>query len=111
MTVLIGMFLLGLFIALGTWVVSWSDHVKRELVVKVYFDAATATKAQMNAVANRLVREPRRQDASTFVSKEEALKQMTKRFPELVHEPALEPAARLARGRAEARRADARRSR
>ena len=27
MTVLIGMFLLGLFIALGTWVLSWSDHV------------------------------------------------------------------------------------
>ena len=37
MTVLIGMFLLGLSIALGTWVVSWCDHVKRELVVKVYF--------------------------------------------------------------------------
>ena len=31
MTVLIGMFLLGLFIALGTWVLSWSDHVKKEL--------------------------------------------------------------------------------
>src|SRR4029079_3192584 len=25
-TVLIGMFLLGLFIAFGTWVVSWSNH-------------------------------------------------------------------------------------
>ena len=37
MTVLIGMFLLGLFIALGTWVLSWSDHVKNELQVKVYF--------------------------------------------------------------------------
>src|SRR6185312_3042159 len=37
MTVLIGMFLLGLFIALGSWVVSWSNHVKRELRVKVYF--------------------------------------------------------------------------
>ena len=37
MTVLIGMFLLGLFIALGTWVVSWSDHVKRQLEVKVCF--------------------------------------------------------------------------
>ena len=36
MTVLIGMFLLGLFIALGSWVVSWSNHVKRELRVKVY---------------------------------------------------------------------------
>ena len=37
MTVLIGMFLLGLFIALGTWVLSWSNHVKKELQVKVYF--------------------------------------------------------------------------
>ena len=36
-TVLIGMFLLGLFIAFGSWVVSWSDHVKKELVVHVYF--------------------------------------------------------------------------
>jgi hypothetical protein len=36
-TVLIGMFLLGLFIAFGTWVVSWSNHVKRELVVHVYY--------------------------------------------------------------------------
>ena len=37
MTVLVGMFLLGLFIALGTWTVSWSNHVKKQLVVKVYF--------------------------------------------------------------------------
>ena len=41
MTVLIGMFLLGLFIALGTWVLSWSDHVKKGLQVKVYFAAGT----------------------------------------------------------------------
>ena len=37
MTVLIGMFLLGLSIALGSWVVSWSDHVKSQLEVKVFF--------------------------------------------------------------------------
>ena len=36
-TVLIGMFLLGLFIAFGSWVVSWSNHVKSELVVHVYY--------------------------------------------------------------------------
>ena len=46
MTVLIGMCLLGLFIALGTWVLSWSNHVQKELQVQVYFcttvDAATA---------------------------------------------------------------------
>ncbi len=34
MTVLIGMFLLGLLVALGTWIVSWSDHVKRQLEVQ-----------------------------------------------------------------------------
>src|SRR5205085_10066257 len=37
MTVLIGMCLLGLFIALGTWVLSWSNHIQKELEVKVYF--------------------------------------------------------------------------
>src|SRR2546422_250075 len=55
-TVLIGMFLLGLFIAFGTWVVSWSNHVKRELVVHVYYCtpdtcAKEASTAQMNEVA------------------------------------------------------------
>ena len=84
MTVLIGMFLLGLFIALGTWVVSWSDHVKKELVVKVYF-TPDATKAQMNAVANRLSPSNDSDVKSvTFISKEQALKEMTKRFPSLV---------------------------
>ena len=37
LTVLIGMFLLGLLVSLGTWVISWSDHVKRELVAHVFF--------------------------------------------------------------------------
>ena len=40
MTVLIGMFLLGLFIALGSWVLSWSDHVKSELQIKVLSNRA-----------------------------------------------------------------------
>ena len=49
MTVLIGMFLLGLLIALGTWVVSWSDHVKDQLEVKVFFVDGVTPK-QVNAV-------------------------------------------------------------
>ena len=53
MTVLIGMFLLGLFIALGSWVVSWSDHVKRELLVKVFYEQ-DASEDQINAVRARL---------------------------------------------------------
>ena len=85
MTVLIGMFLLGLFIALGTWTVSWSNHVKRELVVKVYF-ANDATTAQKNDLArslqqNQYVKQPGGID---YVSKEQAFAQMKKRYPELV---------------------------
>jgi cell division protein FtsX len=43
MTVLIGMFLLGLFIALGSWVVSWTDSVKKEVLVKVFFEKRSST--------------------------------------------------------------------
>ena len=66
MTVLIGMFLLGLFIALGSWVVSWSDHVKRELLVKVFYDQ-DAKEAQINAVRAQLEADPRVKSV-TFVS-------------------------------------------
>ena len=67
MTVLIGMFLLGLFIAFGTWVVSWSNHVKRELVVHVYYCtsdtcAKDATTAQMNEVARIATAKPAREE-------------------------------------------------
>src|SRR5947199_7518000 len=47
MTVLIGMFLLGLFIALGSWTLSWSNHAKKQLEVKVFFDQG-ATVEQRN---------------------------------------------------------------
>ena len=84
MTVLIGMFLLGLLIALGTWVVSWSDHVKRELLVKVYL-ADTAPAQQINAVRFTLASNPLvKPDGVKFVSKEEALDRMEKRYPDLV---------------------------
>jgi cell division transport system permease protein len=84
MTVLIGMFLLGLFIALGTWTVSWSDHIKRQLVVKVYFsDKATAQ--QRNALAARLQQSPYvKENGIKFIPKEKALEIMKKRQPELV---------------------------
>jgi len=81
MTVLIGMFLLGLFIALGSWVVSWSDHVKRELLVKVFY-AQTAKEAQINDVRAQLDADPRVKSV-TFVSAEEALDRMRQKFPEL----------------------------
>ena len=85
MTVLIGMFLLGLFIALGTWVLSWSDHVKKELQVKVYF-AQTTSQAQEWAVRQQLVKDPRVKKI-VFVSKEQAQNIMAKKFPTLYKTP------------------------
>jgi len=80
MTVLIGMFLLGLFVALGSWVVSWSDHVKRELVVKAFF-VPDAQEAQFNSVRQRLAADPRIKSFE-FISKGEALDRMRKQFPD-----------------------------
>jgi cell division transport system permease protein len=81
MTVLIGMCLLGLFIALGTWVLSWSNHVQKELQVHVYF-ASDATKQQEHAVFAKLSNDPRAKQV-VFVSKTQALKKMKSDFPEL----------------------------
>jgi cell division transport system permease protein len=90
MTVLIGMFLLGLFLALGSWVVSWSNHVKKEVIVKVYF-APAATDAQIRAVNTTLDAEPRFVKQVSFVSKEDALQRMQKRYPRMVENLAGNP--------------------
>jgi cell division transport system permease protein len=83
MTVLVGMFLLGLFVAFGTYVVSWSNHVKRELIVKVDFDTKPqATRKQEGAVVRMLQGNPQVKDWK-FVSKEQALERMKKRYPKL----------------------------
>jgi len=81
-TVLISMFLLGLFLALGTWVLSYSNHVKRELVVKVYFATGThqPTQAEEAQVGQRLQHDPRVKTA-TFVSKETAFKTESQKMP------------------------------
>ena len=88
MTVLIGMFLLGLFIALGTWVLSWSDEAQKKLLVKVYFCTEStckqqATATQINAVRMKLNSDPLVKDV-TWVSKAEALERMRKLQPEIV---------------------------
>jgi len=94
MTVLIGMCLLGLFIALGTWVLSWSNHIQKELEVKVLFCtsvvpqkgcATGATKAQEQAVKFQLSQDPRIKSV-TFVSKEQAERQMQKSEPDMFKE-------------------------
>jgi cell division transport system permease protein len=87
MTVLIGMFLLGLFIALGSWVYSWTNDVKRELVVNVYFCTelsckTDATEQQVNDVRAKLVAMPEVSEVK-YISKEEALEIMKKRNPDL----------------------------
>jgi cell division transport system permease protein len=87
-TVLIGMFLLGLFIAFGSWVVSWSNHVKRELVVHVYYCtndtcANEASTKQMNDIA-RMASESPLVKRVVFVSKQDALEQMKRKHPEEV---------------------------
>jgi len=85
MTVLIGMFLLGLFIALGTWVLSWSNHVQKELQVKVYFAPGT-TQAKEWAVRQKLAHDPRVKNV-VFVSRAEAQKIMQKKYPKLYQTP------------------------
>ena len=84
MTMLIGMFLLGLFIALGSWTVSWSNHVKRQLVVKVYF-TPQVTQTQKTDYA-RALQQNRYVNIGGihYVSKEEGLREMAKRYPDLV---------------------------
>ena len=85
MTVLIGMFLLGLFIALGTWVLSYSNHVQKELQVKVFF-TSTATQQQEAFVYSRLKADPRVKTV-VFVSKAAAEQKMRKQFPQLYKTP------------------------
>ena len=88
MTVLIGMFLLGLVVALGSSAQDFGAKQKDKLLVKVYFctestcDAA-ATQQQMNAVRRQLEADPRVEKV-TFVSKAEGLERMRKTQPEIV---------------------------
>ena len=91
MTVLVAMFVLGTTICLGTWVLSWSDHVKKELLVKVYFCTSdtcpkhgNATPREINAVGAKF--DPRSNplvDRIEFVSSAEALKRMKAKYPDL----------------------------
>jgi cell division transport system permease protein len=88
MTVLIGMFLLGLVIALGSSAQDFAENQKEKLLVKVYFCTEStcerpATPAQINAVrrqldANELV------ETVTFVPKAEALERMRELRPDIV---------------------------
>ena len=90
MTVFIGMFLLGICIALGSWMVSWSNHTKKEITVNVYFCAAEtckkpATNTQKEQTLLRINQINRQGLIKKFryVSKETAWQQMQKSNPDL----------------------------
>ncbi len=86
MTVLVAMFVLGATIGLGTWVLSYRDYIKKQLVVKVYFNL-DATPQQINTIGARF--DPKVNPlvkAIKFVPKAEALKIMRKRTPEIFKE-------------------------
>jgi cell division transport system permease protein len=91
LSVLIGMFLIGVFIGLGTWLVSWSDDKKRELAVHVFI-ADRATTKQVNELRVLLESDERvKPGGITFISKAEALEIMRKRNPELTANLASNP--------------------
>jgi cell division transport system permease protein len=82
-SVLVGMFLIGVFIGIGTWLVSWSDDKKRELAVHVYIkDSATGKQVDALRVfleSNSFVKP----GGIDFIDKNEAFEIMKKRAPEL----------------------------
>jgi cell division transport system permease protein len=83
MTVLVAMLVLGTTIGLGTWILSYSDHIKKQLVVKVYFKADVLPQ-QINAIGAKF--DPKVNPIVSdikFIPKAEALKIMKRRTPEL----------------------------
>ena len=90
-SVLIGMFLIGVFIGLGTWLVSWSDAKKRELAVHVFINDE-ATSKQVNQLRVLLESDARvKEGGITYISKSDALAIMRKRSPELTQNLASNP--------------------
>ncbi|MGI8887157.1 MAG: permease-like cell division protein FtsX [Gaiellaceae bacterium] len=82
-SVLIGMVLIGVFVGIGTWLVSWSDDKKRELAVHVYVKDE-ATPKQIDQLRVLLESDERvKVGGIDFIPKAEALAIMRKRNPEL----------------------------
>jgi cell division protein FtsX len=90
-TVLVGMFLLGVFIGLGTWLLSWSDAKKKELAVHIFIKDEAASK-DINQLRIHLESDARvKAGGVAFISKERALEIMRKRAPELTRDLASNP--------------------
>jgi cell division transport system permease protein len=96
LTVLIGMFLVGLLIGLGTWARSWSEHAKGKLDINVYLCTSDkcghteVTTTQKNDLRVQLQSDPRVASVE-YISKEQALEIMKRKQPDLVKNIATNP--------------------
>jgi cell division transport system permease protein len=87
--VLIGMFVFGLFLAVGSYVNSWRENLENQVVVKVFF-SQDATPAEIEAVRAQILQLPQTKSI-TFVSSEDALREMRRKHPDLVRNLASNP--------------------
>jgi cell division transport system permease protein len=88
-TVLIGMFMLGLVVGLGSWALSLSDHYKKQLLVNVYFCTdlrcgSEASNGDIDATRTALQQMPQVKTIQ-FISKNQALAQERKKHPAMVN--------------------------
>jgi cell division transport system permease protein len=89
-TVLIGMFMLGLVVGLGSWALSLSDHYKKQLLVNVYFCTQLrcgheASVKQINTAHDALLAMPQVKRVD-FVSKSQALAIERRKHPQMVNQ-------------------------
>jgi len=88
-TVLIGMFMLGLVVGLGSWALSLSDHYKKQLLVNVYFctDLRCGSEANNQEIDNtrKALQQMPQVKTIQFVSKSQALAQERKKHPAMVN--------------------------
>jgi cell division transport system permease protein len=88
-TVLIGMFMLGLVVGLGSWALSLSDHYKKQLLVNVYFCTdlrcgSEAKPSDIDRTRAALAAMPQVKRIQ-FVSKDQALAQERRKHPAMVN--------------------------
>jgi len=90
-TVLIGMFMLGLVVGLGSWALSLSDHYKKQLLVNVYFctdlrcpSTGEATGRQIDQTRAALQAMPQVKTIR-YIPKSQALEQERKKHPAMVN--------------------------
>jgi len=90
LTVLIGMFLVGLLIGLGTWARSWAEHAKGQLDVNVYLCTSTTCDHEVSVTEKNAVRMKLQGDSKVktvrYVSKAEGLAKMKRESPDIVGE-------------------------